>query len=176
LSEWSVADEAAIIRDMRSESDRGCMLLCAAFLDRGLEKLLRVNFEKSSDATQKEIDSILIRYPEAALGNLTMRARYAHAQGLIDRETSEAIREFANKRNSYAHQDSPPPLGTAIGEGILRKMPKKYREDERFVEMRGNKRGDMTDGRWLVVFSAICLHYELKQAIKRVLLPRASEE
>src|SRR6476646_6252378 len=103
---WTQDELHAIWREVTSESDRGCVLLCGALLDRGLEKILRLNFRFQSEAKDDEIDKVLSHTSaKACLVGFASRARVAYLLGLIDKKTSDALRIFARIRNDYAHND-----------------------------------------------------------------------
>jgi len=59
-----------ILRETDSHSDRGLVLLCGAVLDRALEKLIRMKFTDISQATEDELDFLLIKQPVPPLGEL----------------------------------------------------------------------------------------------------------
>src|SRR5262245_7154010 len=92
---WTDEEVNLILREVASESDRGCVLLCGALLDRGLEGLLRLNFRNCSGAEDGDIDKVLTDLPAAPLLNFASRIRVAHLLGLIDKPTSTALRQLA---------------------------------------------------------------------------------
>lgn len=107
---WTNEEISAIWDEVHDESDRGCVLLCAALLDRGLGHCLRLKFRSLSGATDEDIDKVLKDYPTAALLSFSARARVAHLLGIIPKEVSVTLRRFASLRNVYAHEDTAPRL------------------------------------------------------------------
>lgn len=108
---WAQEELDAIWREVITESDRGCVLLAGAMLDRGLERLLRLKFHQLSSASDSDIDKVLsFKEAKACLVGFTARARLAYLMGLINKPTCTALIRFAKVRNAFAHQDTAPPL------------------------------------------------------------------
>ena len=125
---WTKDELEAVFGELHDETDRGRVLLSAAMLDRGLERLLRLRFKGLSHATDKEIDKVLVDLPSACLMGFAARARVAYLIGALDLETCDSLREIAKVRNAYAHKDSPPPLTMYTFDAALNALPEWWGE------------------------------------------------
>lgn len=129
LLQWMEADEVlAIWKEVYDESERGCVLLCAALLDRSLGHCVRLKFRGLSGASDEDIDKVLKDYPMAALLSFTARARVAHLLGLMPKEISLALRQFATLRNVFAHEDRVPKLSVELLQPMFDSMSNEGRQ------------------------------------------------
>lgn len=113
----------AVWNEVYDESDRGCVLLCAALLDRELGTCLRRKFQELSTVSDEDINKVLMDYPTAALLSFSSRARVAHLLGIIPKEVSQALRQLAIIRNAFAHQDVMPPLSMGTLKPVIDSLP-----------------------------------------------------
>lgn len=171
---WTKEELSAIWKEVMVESDRGCIMLCAAHLDRGLEKLLRLKFHSLANVSDSEIDKVLTDYPVAALLGFATRARVAHLLGVIPKDLSIALRKFATIRNEYAHNDNVPPLTEQTMQPILDARENRYQELtkgavtafydlQKVVETYEHSKGRMT-----LMIATLQLGWELRTARERV--------
>ncbi|RKH72457.1 hypothetical protein D7X96_05080 [Corallococcus interemptor] len=82
---------------LESESDRGCALIGAAFLDEKLEALLRNFF-----IDDKKVADALLK-PNSPLGAFSARIRMCRALGLLSREACRMLGFVRGIRNEFAH-------------------------------------------------------------------------
>ncbi len=80
------------------ETDRGVALVCAAYLEEELEKLLRKSFVNVS----KVVDTLF--EPSGPLGTFSSKIDLAFAIGSIQAEPHRALRRIRKIRNEFAHQ------------------------------------------------------------------------
>jgi mannitol operon repressor len=85
------------VREIRFESDRGAMLVGAAFIDGALYALLKAIFVDSATAVKR-----VLEYP-GPCSALSARADVALATGAIGSEMHADIRRIARMRNRFAH-------------------------------------------------------------------------
>ncbi len=94
----------ATLQALFDESDRGCILVGAAWIEDGLDKLLRAKFKKDSGIGNKELDKLLsYKEKNPVLASATARVRICEALGLFNRKTAKAIKSLLNYRNAAAH-------------------------------------------------------------------------
>ncbi len=87
---------------LMAETDRGCALVAAEFLNDGLEFLLRARFKQTN--TPERMQEQLVGNFTAPLGTLAMRASACLAFGLIDRDIYDAIDAIRDIRNACGHR------------------------------------------------------------------------
>jgi len=171
---WTKEELSEIWKEVMVESDRGCVLLCAAHLDRDLEHLLRMKFHSISKVSDDDIDEVLTAYPAGALLGFAPRARVAHLLGLIPRDASVALRKFAKIRNVYAHNDRVPPLTEMTMQPVF-----DVRENQHRVAIKGIVQGfieiqniaestKFSKGRIALMIATAFLGMELKACRERV--------
>jgi DNA-binding MltR family transcriptional regulator len=85
------------IHAMRQESDRGAVLIAAAFIDDCLERLLYASF-----ADEPSIAKRLLEYP-GPCSTASARCDVAFCCGLIGRDVRKDIRTVITIRNQFAH-------------------------------------------------------------------------
>lgn len=97
-------DLKGIIDALFDESDRGCILVGAAWVEDCLDKLLRATFKRASGIGNKELDKLL-SYEEKnpPLASSTARVKVAEALGLFNRRIGRSLRSLLNYRNAAAH-------------------------------------------------------------------------
>lgn len=86
---------------LTEETDRGCVLMAAAYLDSELKKLIRAKLVKN-EATTKEIFG-----HNGALGSFSSRIDFAYLLGLISYATRLNLNLLRKIRNEFAHTASP---------------------------------------------------------------------
>ena len=88
---------ADVFEVLRAESDRGCVLVAAAFVEEGLELLLR-----SRMLTNPKVGT-LFSGPMAPLGSFSAKIEIAQALHLLLREEYEDLNAIRALRNHFAH-------------------------------------------------------------------------
>lgn len=91
-----------ILSGLGADSDRGCVLIAASWLDKLLEDRLCEHFKKSSGISDDELKT-LVSGDFAVLGAIANRARMAMALGLIFKDVYAALRILVDLRNHCAH-------------------------------------------------------------------------
>lgn len=95
---FSVPADALRMRHLlQGETDRGCALVAAAYLDEELEKLLRAFF-----IDDKKIADALLNN-ESALGSFSSRIKIGLALGLLSRDIYRELELVRKIRNEFAH-------------------------------------------------------------------------
>lgn len=85
------------------ESDRGCVICAAAYIDDALEHAIRSYLHKLSKAPKSLLDSLLTRRPQPPLGAFAVRTKMARALNLIDDSIMTSIDGLRPMRNDSAH-------------------------------------------------------------------------
>jgi DNA-binding MltR family transcriptional regulator len=80
---------------LNNESDLGCVVIGAAFVDDLLVSLLKTKFIPNSDVVNKVLDG--------SLGNFSARADIAYCLGLIPKHEYQDIILIGEIRNLFAH-------------------------------------------------------------------------
>jgi DNA-binding MltR family transcriptional regulator len=88
---------AEYIRQMRAESDRGAVLIGAAYIDSALEELLRAYFVDSKAEVAR-----LLTYP-GPCSTLSARCDLAYCSGIFGKDMHADIRTVTKIRNRFAH-------------------------------------------------------------------------
>lgn len=94
---WEPTALSDSVREIRFESDRGAMLVGAAFIDDALYALLKAAFVDPATAVKR-----VLEYP-GPCSALSARADVALATGAIGSEMHDDIRRIAKMRNRFAH-------------------------------------------------------------------------
>ena len=89
--------------DINQGSDTTAALIVNAWLDRHLEKALRLNFVQ--DLSKTELDD-LFGYP-APLDSLSSKTRVAYAIGMFGKVTRDNLSAVTKIRNLFAHTPTP---------------------------------------------------------------------
>lgn len=92
---------AGFFETIKAESDRGCVLVAAAFLDEALELLLRSNMYNDTKLLKKTIDPLFV--PVGPLGSLGVKIDLCRALKLLYTEEFEDLISIRNLRNYFAH-------------------------------------------------------------------------
>ncbi|MBN2583085.1 MAG: hypothetical protein JXL80_08455 [Planctomycetes bacterium] len=92
-----LGDGMAFFRTLSAESDRGMVLVGAAFLDAGLEALLRARLVDAPDEVGRLTDL------DGPLSSFGSRIRLAFCLGLISREERDDLDLARKIRNNFAH-------------------------------------------------------------------------
>jgi len=88
--------------ELGKESDRGCALVAAAYLEDELVELLKRFLIKQPDAASKALFDF-----NGPLGTFSAKIRMAHALGLISTETQKGLDILRKIRNEFAHLHEP---------------------------------------------------------------------
>jgi DNA-binding MltR family transcriptional regulator len=96
-SEWQKFHGGDYNIGMNAESDRGAVLVAAAYIDDALGCVLTAAFVADTAVTKR-----LLEYPGAA-STLAARTDLAYCFGLIGRDMYEDIRRITKIRNRFAH-------------------------------------------------------------------------
>jgi DNA-binding MltR family transcriptional regulator len=95
-------DEVFLLRgSLSGESDRGCALMAAAFLDGQLEKLLRQTFV----ASERIADDLL--GPSKPIGTFSSRIDLAFMLGFLSEQQRRDLHLIRKIRNDFGHNPSP---------------------------------------------------------------------
>lgn len=140
-------DTLLLMKTLFQESDRGCVLVGAAYLDDELELMLRTNFSNDEKTIKKTIN-LLFKGGNAPLSSFWAKTNIAFALELINNETYSAINKVRELRNSFAHKagpailtdDSVAPIISKL-EKYIQKATKAFREtiDEILLEAKAVK-------------------------------------
>ena len=87
--------------ELANESERGCALVAAAFIDDSLEQVLYSVFRKESVAKKSSKELFA---PNMALSSTYAKARLCHALGVIIDPVFRDIDAVRHIRNTFAHQ------------------------------------------------------------------------
>lgn len=105
-SESSAKQFLAFTEAVRRESDRGCVICSAAYIDDALESAIRSYLKELSNPPKSLLDSLLTRRPQPPIGSFAVRTKMARALGLIDDPQMTAIDGLRPMRNDAAHLGS----------------------------------------------------------------------
>jgi DNA-binding MltR family transcriptional regulator len=86
------------IKDMRTESDRGCALVAAAHIDEALLEILGAHFVGDS-----RVSARLLSYP-GPCSTLSARCDLVFCLGMFGKDVYNDIRGVIKIRNRFAHQ------------------------------------------------------------------------
>jgi len=113
-----LSDETQKVFDVLNEgTDLARVVLGAAFLDAGMEVVLRERFLKGSKTT----DSLL--KPTGPLGSYIARARLLYCLGLVSKETHQDLETIGTIRNMVAHNH----LHVTFEDGDIQELCKKLK-------------------------------------------------
>jgi len=87
------------------ESDRGCVIVGAAFLEEEIRELLRAHFLSNPDAVHELLDYVLDgKHSSEPFGTAGWAIGKAVSLGLMKAKVGEAMRKLCQIRNEFAHQ------------------------------------------------------------------------
>ena len=92
---------ASFFETIKAESDRGCVLVAAAFLDEGLELLLRSKMNKNAAVIKNSIEPLF-----TGIGPLTSfwaKTELCFSLGLVPDYQHADLMRIRNLRNLFAH-------------------------------------------------------------------------
>lgn len=93
---------AAIFFDtIKLESDRGCVLIAAGFVDEALELLLRSYMTSEKSTVKRSVDPLF--NPDGALGSLGAKSNLCRALKLLSDEEYNDLNGIRELRNYFAH-------------------------------------------------------------------------
>ena len=121
------SDVRDFVEAMLKESDRGCVLIGAAYLDDALEEMLRTNFSGDENVVKKVV-SPLFKGGNAPLGTFSVKTNISFALGLINNETFKALNNIRKVRNEFAHKAGPVVLTDQRVSVITSKLEKYLQE------------------------------------------------
>jgi len=108
------------IDEFDQESSRATALICGAYLDSMLEKLLKTHFTKEGHASKNRIENLF--GPTAPLGTFSGRIGIAHALGFIQRSDITKYDAIRKIRNHFAHH----PLNAKFTDAVPNKQMNKF--------------------------------------------------
>ncbi len=91
---------AKFVGEYRKESDRACVILCAAKIDYLCGQILAKFLLPNASGQDDLLDT------DRALGTFSARIHASYRLGLIDAEFARALHLFRRLRNSFAHEVS----------------------------------------------------------------------
>lgn len=97
----SLAEIDGLFDEVKKESDRGAILLCAAWLDDALALLLRNRLTDDSAIVDKLFGI------DQPLGTLSSRIKMAYCLGLIDEDVRKDLDTIRGIRNEFGHVRKP---------------------------------------------------------------------
>lgn len=92
-----MAEFFPFLHDLRYESDRGAVLICASYVEELLQEILRGFF-----LAQSETDKLLEGF-NAPLGSLSARNTASYCCGLISEREFKEVNTLRKIRNEFAH-------------------------------------------------------------------------
>ena len=95
---------AAVVRTLFGESDRGAVLVGAAFVEHSLSRALRTVFDPETERAATARDALFGRRGPLASG--WAKTQFALAAGVIDEPLFEGIEIIRVLRNHFAHSHS----------------------------------------------------------------------
>lgn len=116
------AEERSLYYMIIDETDRGCVLAGAAFIDEELDALLRAFFVKASNASDPDLVFLFSPKRNGPLSTLGVRVRVANAVGLIQKRTRRAIEALKELRNEFAHFAGPVEMTTTKIQRLMDKL------------------------------------------------------
>ncbi|WP_292656181.1 MltR family transcriptional regulator, partial [Nitratifractor sp.] len=91
-----------IVNELEKESDRGCALVAAAYLENEITALLLGFFVEQGKSATKELFDF-----NGPLGTFSSKIKIAFALGLISKETQISLDVIRRIRNDFAHLQDP---------------------------------------------------------------------
>jgi len=91
----------SLLANLQAESDRGCVLIAAAYLDDTLEMLLRTYFANDAASVRKAVDPLFSGL--GPLSSLSAKTKLAFALKLIDPHQFHNLEMVRKIRNRFAH-------------------------------------------------------------------------
>lgn len=120
-NEFSIDTLAKIDEDpLYRESDRGCVLICAADLENKLRDLLVQFFSKASALTKSQYKD-LFEYT-GPLGTFSSLIKISRAIGLLDNSLYSDLEKIRKIRNNAAHSNRSFSLSDTESSSIIRTM------------------------------------------------------
>lgn len=106
------------IASLYQETDRGCVLIAAAFLDDALSELLKKNLIKDKKVLNRLFES------NQAFGDFSSKIDITYALGLISKNVCQNLHLIRKIRNDFAHISDPigfehPPIKSRCNELTL---------------------------------------------------------
>ncbi|TXI09803.1 MAG: hypothetical protein E6Q76_04985 [Rhizobium sp.] len=96
-----------IKEELAKESDRGCALVAAAYLESELHDLLRGFLVQQNEAQAKALFDF-----NGPLGTFSSKIKMSYALGLISAETQRGLDALRKIRNEFAHLHEPVTFGS----------------------------------------------------------------
>jgi DNA-binding MltR family transcriptional regulator len=101
-----ITSQMTIAEALVKESDRGCVLVSAAFIDNALRDALAAKFAQSPN-TDKTSNFLLDRKSSSPLGSFWARVEACHALGFLDEQLRNALEHLKTIRNDFSHWAGP---------------------------------------------------------------------
>ncbi len=136
---------ALVTVDTKGHSERASVLVCAAVLDRAVEKLLRLKFKQLSEASDEDLDVLLTNRPLPPLGSAAIRVKVAAVMGVLSRDVCKALSIMFKIRNEFAHDEIPESLAYEKVEEIYNLIPSAIQESHIVPDTKG------TDAVWFFI-------------------------
>ncbi len=95
-------NELARMLAVQQESDRGCVIVCAALLEDDLEKLLRAHCQQDANVVKHFVDPLFRVY--APFSTFSAKIQVSYAMGLIRKQTHTTLDLIRRVRNDFAHE------------------------------------------------------------------------
>lgn len=111
----------------QQESDRGCVIFCAAMLEDELESLLRANCLKAASVVKKVVDPMFQGY--APLSTFSAKIQVSYALGLIPEHVYEGLNLIRKLRNVFAHEKASVSFRSAKHRDLLMEIFGSWRRD-----------------------------------------------
>ncbi len=117
---------------LNDETDRGCTLMAAAFLDEELENLIKAHLVDSKKAIKSVFDN------SGALGTFSSRIDISFLLGLIPKNIYDDLHILRKIRNDFAHNSAPitfsePEISQRINALQVHQLKNKHRERTIFL-------------------------------------------
>ena len=92
---------ASLIEGLAFESDRGCVLIAAAYLDDSLDELLQASFSQNSVCKKKAVEPLFSGL--GPLSSFSAKIKLSFALELIDEDVFTSLEIIRKIRNEFAH-------------------------------------------------------------------------
>jgi DNA-binding MltR family transcriptional regulator len=86
----------------QQESDRGCVIFCAAWLEDELEILIRAHCRKEPNVLKAVVDPLFKGY--APLSTFSAKIQVCYAMGFISKHLHKSLQLVRKLRNDFAHE------------------------------------------------------------------------
>ncbi len=94
---------------LEKESERGCVLVAAAYIESALRRALSAYCRTISEVTETELNQLFKTF-DSQFANFAPCIRLARALGIITAAYQESLKKFGAWRNPYAHGTGEKPI------------------------------------------------------------------